>query len=109
LGARVTGEANPVENRDASSAVIRRAVEDRSSLSGNAGRWRDEMEMAEGRRPGPTVEFGAGGEFVGVGCVMLIWETSASEVVGRVIRVDVGDREADFERVWVAIDALSTS
>lgn len=38
LGARVTGEARPVENNDASSAVMRRAVEDRSSLSGNAGR-----------------------------------------------------------------------
>lgn len=67
------------------------------------------MEMADGRRPGPTVELGAGGEFVGVGWVVLACEMSVSEVVGSAARVDVGDSETDFERVRDATDAFSAS
>jgi hypothetical protein len=57
LGASVTGDASgPLENMDASSEVSRSVVEDRSSLCGKAGRWRDESEMVDPRRPGAPLD-----------------------------------------------------
>ena len=63
FGARVTGEASPVlENMAASSALIRRDVADKSSFRENAGLWREEIDIADGRRPDKEDELGAGGE-----------------------------------------------
>lgn len=113
LGASVTGDAKPLWNIvEASSALNRRALEDKSSFNdGKAGRWREDIEIADGRRPGGTEEPGAGGEFVGVGKTVWIGSAvgTASETGGRGIRDEVGESEADFERVRLEIEAVSAS
>ncbi len=50
FGASITGEARP-EGMLMSSGFRRKAVAERSSLCGKAGRWRDEREMVDWRRP----------------------------------------------------------
>ena len=56
LGARVTGEARgPLANIEASSAVSRRVVEERSSLCGKTGRWRDDSDIVD-RLPGGPLD-----------------------------------------------------
>ena len=55
-------------NADASSGDMRREGADRSSLSGKAGRWREDMDIAEGLRPGREDE---GDRLVGVGAMLL--------------------------------------
>jgi hypothetical protein len=114
LGARVTGEASPLVKSDASSVEIRSEAEERSSLRGSVGRWREEIEIAEGRRPGPIVELGVGERvgfgnrgFVDAGSML----SAADELGtgGREMRVDVGDNDADFERVRLATAAAALS
>lgn len=114
LGARVTGEASPLVKSDVSSVEIRSEAEERSSLRGSVGLWREDIEIAEGRRPGPTVELGVG-ELVGVGTGGFVdarGVVSAVDVLGtggREMRVDLGDNEVDFESVRLAIAAAALS
>jgi hypothetical protein len=117
LGASVTGEASgPLENIDASSAVSRRVVEERSSLCGKAGRWRDESDMVDPRLPGtpldPLEPPEVGGGDIWVECCSLARSSvgATSELgPGRGALMEVGDRDIDFERVRDATAAFSAS
>lgn len=62
FGARVTGEASPLLENMGASALIRRDVADKSSFRGNAGLWREEIDIADGRRPDREDELRTGGE-----------------------------------------------
>jgi hypothetical protein len=112
LGARVTGEASgPLENIDASSAVSRRVVEDRSSLCGKAGRWRDESDMVDPRLPLEPPEVGGGDIWVECCSLASGSRGAVSEELepGRGALVEAGDRDSDFERVREATAAFSAS
>lgn len=101
LGASVTGDARPAENMDASSAVRRSVVEDRSSLRGKRGLCREESDIADGRRPGGMVDV----VFVEVFDSVVSWRFAVeSEVIpvcpaadGSEARVDEGESEADLD------------
>jgi len=56
LGASVTGEARPLNNEVASSAVIRREMAERSSFGGGRGRCKEERKIEDWRRPGGIEE-----------------------------------------------------
>jgi hypothetical protein len=114
FGASDTGEASgPPENIDTSSAVSRIAVEERSSLWGNTGRWRDERDIVDERLPlDPPDPPEVGGGDIWVECCSL--ESGSADAAselrpGRGTLLEVGDRDSDFERVREAIAACSTS
>lgn len=76
----MTGECKPLERNDASSAVRRRDDADKSNLRGKVGLCKEEMDIAEGRRPGRLELARTGGESVGAGAEISLMGVSVGEV-----------------------------